>query len=186
MKRKGSFSFRYKKKSENRTILLMHPQSVAGVLFSPDRTAVLLIKRRDVPIWVLPGGGIDANEPPQHAVEREILEETGFTVKASRLVGNYTPICRLAKQTHLYECTLVSGTATLSAETSGVAFFPLDKLPPMPPPYPEWIADALKHGAPIQRVLTSVNYPTLLRYMASHPLLVLRFLLARLGMPINR
>jgi ADP-ribose pyrophosphatase YjhB (NUDIX family) len=160
-------------------------QSVAGILFNPERTAVLLIKRRDVPVWVLPGGGLEPGELPQEAIQREILEETGLTVKASRLVGIYTPINRLAKKTKLYECTWVSGTPSLSDETRGVSYFSLSKLPPMPPPYAEWIQDAVSIGPPLLKPLSSVTYRALLKHLICHPILVSRFLLARLGFAIN-
>src|SRR6185295_5359171 len=111
----------------------MNPQSVAGVVFSPDRTSVLLILRRDVPVWVLPGGGIDPGESPEQASVREILEETSLSVKVERLVGTYIPINRLAKRTNLYECSFVSGSLRRSDETRDARFFSLDQLPPMPP-----------------------------------------------------
>ncbi len=160
-------------------------ESVAGICFSLDRSAVLLILRRDVPVWVLPGGGIDVGEEPESAIMREILEETGFRVKIKRLVGHYSPVNRLAKETHLYECEIVSGEASISNETKGVRFFALNALPPLSVPYSEWIEDARVQTAPISRKLTSVNYFTMIRYLLSHPLLVGRFLLARLGLPIN-
>lgn len=166
-------------------VLMEHPKSVAGIVFSPDRTSVLLIQRRDVPVWVLPGGGIDAGESPQNAAVREILEETGFTVKVQRLVGEYIPINRLAKRTHLYECAILDGEAKLSPETRSVRFFPLIELPPLPPPYREWIDDAAKQLPPIQKKLTSVNYLTLIKNFILHPILVIRFLLARFGLTIN-
>ncbi len=166
------------------------PESVAGIVFSPDRSAVLLILRRDVPVWVLPGGGIDAGESPEDASVREILEETGLTVKVERLIGHYTPVNRLTKRTNLYECSLYecssfSSNLKHTEETLGAKFFPLNELPPMPPPYPEWIKDGQSRGAPIERDLRSVNYRTLFRYLLSHPLLVARFLLARAGFSIN-
>lgn len=162
------------------------PQSVAGIVFSPDRTQVLLIQRRDVPVWVLPGGGIDPGESPEDAVVREILEETGFTVKRERLVGVYEPINRLAKQTELYECAIVSGSAETTAETRQVRFFALSSLPKlMPPPYPEWIEDGKRLGPPVSKKLTGVTYPVLLKNLFLHPLLVIRFLLARLGLAVN-
>lgn len=160
-------------------------KSVAGIIFSPDRSTVLLIKRRDVPVWVLPGGGIDPNELPEHAVVREILEETGFTVKVDRLVGDYIPVNRLSKRTHLYECVILTGTAIISSETRGIRFFPLDKLPPLPPPYLDWIRDAQMNLPPMQKKLTSVNYLTLGKNFILHPILVIRFLLARAGLTIN-
>lgn len=162
------------------------PESVAGIVFSPDRTSVLLTLRRDVPVWVLPGGGIDSCESPSSAIVREILEETGFTVKVERLVGAYIPINRLARTTHLYECSIISGEATISDETRSVRFFPLSDLPKlMPPPYPEWIADALLQIPPLEKKLSTVTYSTLFKHLLLHPVLVFRFLLARMGFAIN-
>ncbi len=161
------------------------PKSVAGVIFSLDLSSVLLIKRRDVPVWVLPGGGIDFNESPDAAIIREILEETGFTVKADRLVGDYIPINSLAKRTFLYECSIVSGKAQITDETMGVQFFPLKNLPPLPPPYPDWIQDARLQLPPCQKKLSSVTYCALIKNLLFHPVLVTRFLLARLGLSIN-
>lgn len=173
-----------KKKSD--ILFLMKPVSVAGAIFSSDRSSVLLIQRRDVPVWVLPGGGIDPQESPEEAIVREILEETGFTVKAARLVGHYTPINRLSRPTHLYECTVLSGEPTLSSETRGIRFYPLAALPKLiPPPYREWIKDAHTLGPPLLKPLTSVTYSTLILNLFRHPLLVLRFLLARMGCVIN-
>ena len=161
-------------------------QSVAGAVFSSDRKSILLIQRRDVPVWVLPGGGLEPDELPEQAIEREILEETGFTVKTVRLAGIYVPINRLSKFTHLYECEIVAGEASISNETKGVRFFPLAKLPnKIPPPYREWIADSLISAPLKPKKLTSVTYFALLKNFLLHPILVFRFLLARLGFPIN-
>ena len=161
-------------------------KSVNGIVFSGDDGEVLLIKRRDVPIWVLPGGGIDVGESPEQAIVREMEEETGYKVKIVRKIGEYTPRCRLALFTHLYECEILSGEPTLSDETQGVRFFPLDALPLMPPPYPDWIEDAAKRQSEmIKKEITSVSYPALIKNLILHPILVLRFLLARLGFAFN-
>lgn len=162
-----------------------NPESVAGIIFSCDRSSVLLILRRDVPVWVLPGGGIDPGESPEDASVREILEETGLSVKIDRLVGSYFPINRLAKRTLLYECSILSGSLQISEETKGVEFFPISALPVMPPPYREWIEDGLVIREPVSRDLLTVNYWTLLKSFVAHPILVLRFLLARFGWTIN-
>lgn len=166
-------------------LLSMIPESVAGAVFSSDRTSVLLILRRDVPVWVLPGGGVEKDETPEHAIVREILEETGFHVKIKRLAGVYTPVNRLARTTHLYECSVISGQSSESSETKGVRFFPLSSLPPMPPPYPEWIQEAHDGQTTAYRELTSVSYWALVKNALLHPLLVTRFILSRLGLPFN-
>ena len=161
-------------------------ESVAGIVFTPDRSQVLLIQRRDVPVWVLPGGGIEKGESPETSITREILEETGLTVKVKRLVGIYTPINRLARLTYLYECTSLSGELSISSETKNLSFFSRDDLPKLiPPPYLEWIEDGYQMGEPLNKALRSVTYRALLKNLLLHPILVLRFLLARLGWPMN-
>lgn len=161
-------------------------ESVIGVIFDEKRTSVLLIQRRDVPVWVLPGGGLEEGEAPEAGVIREVLEETGFSSEVSRKVGEYTPLNRMARFTHLFECSVISGKATLSDESRAVKFFPLDALPKLlPPPYGEWVQEAYHKGSLIQRPLTSVNYLNLFRYFLLHPILVARFLLAKIGLTIN-
>lgn len=163
----------------------MKYESVAGVLFSADRTEVLLIKRRDVPVWVLPGGGIEA-ETGEAAVVREFEEETGLKVAVSRLIGRYRPLNRLAKATLLYELQREGGELCATEETAGVCFWPLAHLPEMPPPYADWIADArIPSSRPLERTLYSVSYRALVGHLLRHPLLVARFLLARIGFPLN-
>lgn len=120
--------------------------SVAGVVFNSDQSEVLLVKRRDVPVWVLPGGAIDEEESFAQATTREIQEETGYFVNIKRKVGEFHPKNKLTKITHLYECTIVKGSARESDETSEIKFFPVNALPKlMPPPYHEWICYALQN-----------------------------------------
>jgi ADP-ribose pyrophosphatase YjhB (NUDIX family) len=161
-------------------------ESVAGAVFSPDRNSILLIQRRDVPVWALPGGGIEKNETPKEAIVREIFEETGFTVEVKRLVGTYIPINRLTRHTHVYECVILNGSALTSSETRAVEFFPLNALPKLiPPPYREWIMEATVITPPLYKTLSSVTYFVLIKNLFLHPILVIRFLLARIGLTIN-
>jgi 8-oxo-dGTP diphosphatase len=165
----------------------MTSQSVIGVIFSRDRQKVLLVKRRDVPVWVLPGGGVNANEHNEAAIKREVLEETGYDVKVTKKIGRYYPINRLAKVTDLFECSIISGTASISDETKEVQFFYVHKLPKLiPPPFDEWISDAHNnYQYVIQKKLKQINYLSLIKNAILHPILVLRFLLSRMGFYIN-
>jgi len=142
---------------------------------------VLLIQRRDVPVWVLPGGGIEEGESLAQATIREVLEETGFHVKVIRKVGEFHPKNRLTKLTHLYDCAILSGTPQLGEETLDIRFFPLDALPKlMPPPYQEWIHDAsLKLKKPIIKYTHSASYLVLLQKLLRHPVLVLKYFVKR-------
>ncbi|MEM7174569.1 MAG: NUDIX domain-containing protein [Chlamydiota bacterium] len=156
-------------------------ESVNGVIFSPDRTEVLLIKRRDLPVWALPGGGIEQGETPARAAVREVEEETGYRVTLTRKIAEYTPVCRLALVTHVYECAIAGGKPALTDETCGIQFFPLASLPSrLPPPYPDWITDAtLVSSTMLRKKITSVTYKALCKHAALHPILVARFLWSR-------
>jgi len=55
-----------------------------------QRGCVLLVRRRaddGAPPWVLPGGKVEPGEPPAEAAVRGVLEETGLTVRAGRILG---------------------------------------------------------------------------------------------------
>ncbi|MDJ0651745.1 MAG: NUDIX hydrolase [Simkaniaceae bacterium] len=161
-------------------------ESVNGIIFSENRKEILLTKRRDIPVWVLPGGGIETNETPEKAVIREMKEETGYQVAILRKVAEYTPLNRLAHYTHLFECSITGGKPILTSETQGLGFFSIDHLPPTPPPYPDWISDSLESSSILlQKPIYSVTYLNLLKHLLHHPILVCRFLLTRLGLHIN-
>ena len=164
----------------------MTKESITGIIFNTDRTKVLLIKRRDVPVWVLPGGGLEANETPEQGVIRELEEETGYKVKVKKKIAEYSPLCSLAKFTHYFECAILSGSPILGDETKEIAFFPFDHLPyRIPPPYPDWIRDALSSSKLIKKSISSITYRALFRHLLRHPLLIARCLLTKIGMTIN-
>lgn len=158
--------------------------SVACILFKDSK--ILLIQRRDIPVWVLPGGGIDPGESPEAAACREMEEETGYHVKIVRKVAEYTPTNRLAKPTHFYEVETLSGAPKTGTETRAVDFFKIDGLPLLPPPYRHWIADAAaRHPTVLKKGVEGVNYRTLVKLFLQHPVLVGRFLLTKIGIHIN-
>ena len=61
---------------------------VLAAVFECDR--VLLTYRTDVPVWILPGGGVEPRESVEQAAVRETYEETGLEVQVVRLVGIYS------------------------------------------------------------------------------------------------
>jgi len=113
-------------------------EAAVAVIFQQGR--VLLIQRRDIPVWVLPGGGIEPGETPEQAIVREVLEETGYSVKIKRKVAAYEPVNWMTKPTHFFECEILSGEMKITAESKGIDFFAIDKLPKLiAPPYAGWI-----------------------------------------------
>ncbi|MBC7299307.1 MAG: NUDIX hydrolase N-terminal domain-containing protein, partial [Demequina sp.] len=59
---------------------------VRGGVFD-DQGRILLIRDCSDERWTLPGGWCDVLEPPSLTVEREVEEESGITVRASKLVA---------------------------------------------------------------------------------------------------
>ncbi len=162
-------------------------ESVYGILFNAARTEVLMVQRRDIPVWVLPGGGLDKGEAPEEGTLREVLEETGYKTAIVRKVAEYLPVNKMTKFSHLFECRIISGSMQTSAETRDIRFFPLNALPPLPPPYEGWIRDAAaNHPAVLSKEIEGVSYWVLVKLLVQHPILVGRYLLTKLGIHINR
>jgi ADP-ribose pyrophosphatase YjhB (NUDIX family) len=98
---------------------------------------ILLVQERSDKAWCLPGGWADVGEAPSAMVEREVREESGFSVKACRVIGVYDANRSGRPRTfyHAYKlvffCQLVGGTARPSIETQAVDFFTFDDLPPL-------------------------------------------------------
>ncbi|MFT4228777.1 MAG: NUDIX domain-containing protein [Microbacterium sp.] len=42
--------------------------------------------------WTMPGGGLEPGEEPEHAVRREVREETGFRVRVQGLLGIHSRV----------------------------------------------------------------------------------------------
>lgn len=42
--------------------------------------------------WTMPGGGLEAGEDPEHAVRREVHEETGYRARVEKLLGIHSRV----------------------------------------------------------------------------------------------
>ncbi len=163
-------------------------ESVSCIIFDKKKERVLLIKRRDIPVWVLPGGGIEPNETSETAALREAEEETGLSLALSRKIAHYTPVNKLTRPTDFYECSILEGDIQTGPETREIRFFPLNALPKrLVPFYKTWINDALENSHEVlQKKIQKTSYWTFLLYLICHPLLVIQFLLTRMGIHLNR
>jgi ADP-ribose pyrophosphatase YjhB (NUDIX family) len=106
---------------------------VRGVIFRDD--SILLVKERQDGLWTLPGGWADVNESPSEAVVREALEESGYQIRAIKLLALYDRR-KHAHPPHLhhiyklfFRCELLGGMPSPWVETESVAFFQESELP---------------------------------------------------------
>lgn len=109
---------------------------VRTAVFSEGR--VLLVKEWLDGAWTLPGGWADEPDSPRAAAEREVLEESGYLVRVTRLVAlrdrrlhPYRPQHLGGVYKLLFLADLIGGEPRVSNETTDVGFFPLDALPPL-------------------------------------------------------
>jgi 8-oxo-dGTP diphosphatase len=87
---------------------------------------LLLVRRANDPgrgLWSLPGGRVEAGESDADALSRELLEETGLSVRAGRLVGSVERPAPTG--TYLifdYACELTGGRARPGDDALDVAW----------------------------------------------------------------
>jgi ADP-ribose pyrophosphatase YjhB (NUDIX family) len=106
---------------------------VRGVVFRDGD--ILMVRERSDGGWTLPGGWADVLDSPSVAVEREIREESGYEVRATKILAvldrNRHP--HPPQAFHVWKifirCELIGGAPSGSIETDGVAFFGRDALP---------------------------------------------------------
>jgi len=119
---------------------------IRGVIIKDNK--ILMVKELIDRHWTLPGGWIDVDEPPSRAAEREVWEESGYNVKARRLLAVYDrnqhgfPPYIFHSYKVFILCDLIDGSPTTSIETGGAEFFAEDQIPDLslPRTTPEVIA----------------------------------------------
>jgi len=104
---------------------------------------VLLMQRRDVEVWSIPGGAVEANESVAQAAIREVLEETGIHIELTRLVGIYTRPQWGAEGDHavVFAGKPLTHTITIQPEeVRDAGYFPPEDLPQ---PFAWWIKERI-------------------------------------------
>ena len=101
-----------------------------------DQEEILLVREKEDGLWTLPGGWVDVGESPSEAVEREVKEESGYEVRAVRLLAlwdrdkhPHPPLPFHLYKTY-FQCELLGGSPlSESTETAGVGFYAPSALP---------------------------------------------------------
>ena len=73
-----------------------NPRVAVGAVVFKDE-CILLVRRGQPPaadLWAIPGGSVEIGETLQEAAEREILEETGIQIRASKPIYTFEVIDR--------------------------------------------------------------------------------------------
>ena len=102
-----------------------------------EQGRILLTRRADNGQWCLPSGGMEPGESAAEACEREVLEETGLSVRVRRLVGIYSHSDQLIVYPNgdrfqivalHFEVEVAGGEPGLSNETTDFGYFTLQEI----------------------------------------------------------
>jgi len=97
---------------------------------------ILLIQEKADGMWAMPGGWADLGNSPASVAEREVWEESGFRVKAEKVVAvmdanRIEPFEFYHAYKIIFLCKLLDGEPRSSHETLAVDFFDPTDLPPL-------------------------------------------------------
>jgi ADP-ribose pyrophosphatase YjhB (NUDIX family) len=119
---------------------------------------ILLIQERADGKWAMPGGWADLGDSPATVAEREVWEESGFRVKAEKVVAvidanRIEPMEFYHAYKLVFLCRFLDGEPRTSHETLAVDFFDPNHLPPL--------SNYRTNESMIQEVFAHVQNPNL-------------------------
>lgn len=105
---------------------------IRGVVIRNDE--ILLVREKEDGEWSLPGGWADLLLSPTEIAVKEVREESGYEVKALRLLAvmdnqKHNPPAPYHVYKMFIQCEITGGRAQEGVETSGVRFFGREELP---------------------------------------------------------
>lgn len=96
---------------------------------------ILLVREREDGCWTLPGGWAEVGQSAAESVEREVREESGYIVKAVRLLACWDrnkhphPPIPFHAYKLVFQCESLGGEPQASLDTTEVGFFREDEIP---------------------------------------------------------
>jgi 8-oxo-dGTP diphosphatase len=120
---------------ENNNLASLRHVTVDAVVFAKEK--ILLVKRGEKLLeggkWAMPGGFMDRDETTKQAIEREIMEETGYAVKNIRLLTIRDNPDRPGEDrqnvSFIFFCEADEKTGKSDDESTQQKWFSLDELP---------------------------------------------------------
>ncbi|WP_349730250.1 NUDIX hydrolase [Peribacillus frigoritolerans] len=106
---------------------------IRAVVFRDNK--ILMVRENSDGDWALPGGWGDIGLTPSEVAIKEVKEESGFEVKAIKLLGVLDKNCHPHPPSlyHVYkmfiQCEIIGGQPIKGIETSAVEFFAENELP---------------------------------------------------------
>ena len=97
---------------------------------------ILRSQERADGMWAMPGGWADLGNSPASVAEREVWEESGYRVKAEKVIAvidanRIEPMEFYHAYKIIFLCRLLEGVPRTSHETLAVDFFDAEHLPPL-------------------------------------------------------
>jgi ADP-ribose pyrophosphatase YjhB (NUDIX family) len=106
---------------------------VRAAVFQNNR--LLLVREREDGRWTLPGGWAEVGQSAAESVEREVREESGYIVRAVKLLACWDrnkhphPPIPFHAYKLVFRCELLGGSPGATLETTEVGFFEEDQIP---------------------------------------------------------
>jgi mutator protein MutT len=115
-------------------VLYDNPAPTSSAIVRRPDGAIMLTLRAIEPargMWDLPGGFVEAGEHPEHAVVRELREETGLEVAVEGLLGIFPDRYGDGPSTLniYYLAQVVSGTERATSDVAEIRWFLPSELP---------------------------------------------------------
>lgn len=162
------------------------PGSAHTIIFSPDKTQVLLTLRRDMPLWEFPSGGIEQGETPEQTAVREAFEETGLKISIVKKILFVESKFTLIDSFQVFEGSIEGGDIGISDEVRESKFFPINALPRNASPLCRTaIKLALENQSNTTLILSGWQLCKVFVYALLRPSLTIRYLLTQFGYRVN-